>query len=120
MITRDFVMRQIEQIVQALGVVLGLKRDGLFVQAEVRLHEALALATDGADLVGLDREATLALAHAEGAFAPMKAVALADLLRESSREDAPQQARWLYEAAMEAGEAVPFDVAARIASLPSS
>ena len=119
MITRDFLLREIETVVQVLGVVLGLRRDGHAAEAEARIAAAIAEASGVTDVSALDRDQTVALADHLGAFHPLKAVALADLLRESDRPGAGQQALWLYRAAMDSGEAVPFDLAARIASLPS-
>ena len=120
MIERDFLLRQIQQAIQALAAVLLSKRNGT-PEAQVALAEGLQMVTgmDAARLARLSREATLELARDEGAFSPEMAVAVADLLRESGDDALRARARWLYEAVLAAGEVAPLDIHERIAALPA-
>jgi len=122
MIERDFVLRQIHQLVQVLQAVLFYRRTQEHDRAQEALAEGLAQAL-GTELVlvrGLAREEVLALCTAGGVFSGEKAVAVADLLREDRTSAGRQRALWLYEAALTAGSAVPFDVHERIAALRAS
>lgn len=112
MITRDYILRQIRQLVQALSLVLFHRREREFDLAqnvlENTLVEALGLPLD--QILALDREALIALCTRDGALYGDLAVAIADLLRQADRAEADERARWLYRAALEAGAAVPMDV----------
>lgn len=119
MIERDFLLRQIQQAIQVLAQVLLQKRDGT-PEWRASLADGIRLVT-GADpsrLAALSHEEVLGLARDEEAFSPEKAVALADLFREADERALRVRARWLYEAAYEAGGPVPHDVLERIAALP--
>lgn len=122
MISRDFLLRQIEQLTQVLAVVLVHKRAGRHDEAQITLDEALTAATDlePEALRRLDHPAVLALCSTGGPFSPDKAVALADLLYEDRSAAGRQRALWLYDAALETGGAVPLDIHERIASLQSA
>jgi hypothetical protein len=118
-ITRDFILRQIQQLAQVLAVVLVRKRTEDEAGAQATLAEGLEAAT-GVSLEKLrtmDRDALLALCEREGVFSAEWAVALADLLAEDEVPASWERAAWLYEAALAAGGPVPFDVDARIAAL---
>ena len=119
MITRDFLLRQIHQLVQALATVFFHKRAEQYGQAQEVLTEAveetLGLPLD--QLRQLPREDVLALCATGSAFSPEKAVALADLLREDEAAAGRERALWLYEAALDSGGTVPFDVHERMAAL---
>ena len=119
MITRDFLLRQIHQLVQALAVVLFHKKGARYEQAQEVLSEAVKETLDVRleTLRKLPREEVLALCATGEALSSEKAVALADLLREDETDAGRERARWLYEAALEAGGTVPFDVHERIAAL---
>lgn len=116
MIQRDFLLREVARLAQALALVLFHKRTGHADEAQDALGVALREVTGQAvdDLRGLDRAAVLALCDTPGGFSPERAVALADLLREDAEVDGRQRAAWLYEAALAAGAPVPFDVAVRV------
>lgn len=118
MFNQDYVMRQIQQLARVLAQVLVQKQldePG----AEAVLAEGLESAT-GISL-GTLREASHAeivkLCGPSGALSGEIAVAVADLLREDASAAGRQRALWLYEAALDAGEAVPFDVHDRIDAL---
>ena len=122
MITRDFLLRQIHQLVQALAVVLFHKKAAQYDQAQEALTEAVEETLDVRldQLRRLPRDEVLALCTTGDAFSPEKAVALADLLREDDTAAGRERALWLYEAALEAGGTVPFDIHERIAALRPS
>ena len=118
-IERDFLLRQIQQAVQVLAQVLLQKRDGT-PEWQVTLAEGIAATagTDPSRLAALGPEATLTLAHDDGTFSTEKALVLADLLRESDEQALRVRARWLYQAALDAGGTLPLDILDRIAALP--
>lgn len=120
MIQRDFIMRQLAQMVQVLAAVLGRRREGDIEGAQQALAEGLTGAT-GLDLAAyraMSRAEIEALASEDGWASAEKAVGLADLLREDRDPAGRLRARWLYEHAVRVGGPVPFDVADRIAALP--
>ena len=119
MITRDHLLRQIEQLVQVLAVVLFHKRAGQSEAARQALEAGIKLATetDLAALRRLERGALLALCEHGGVFSSEHALALADLLREDAAAASRERARWLYEAVRDAGELAPLDLDERIADL---
>ncbi len=120
MITRDYLMRQIQQLVQALSLVLFHRREQAHEMAQTILENALA------DVTGLSLEriralgfgALRALCSPDGKLSGELAVGIADLLREDDDPGSRARARWLYEAALESGGTVPADVHDRIAALP--
>ena len=122
MITRDFLLRQIHQLVQALAVVLFHKKAAQYDQAQEALTEAVEEALDVRfeELRQLPRDEVLALCATGGTLSSEKAVALADLLREDETEAGRERALWLYEAALDSGGTVPFDIHERIAALRPS
>lgn len=122
MISRDFILRQVEQLTQALAVVLFHKRAGRHDEAQAALDEALASVTElePEALRQLDRTALLAQCSAGDALVPDKAIAVADLLYEDETAEGHQRALWLYDAVLEAGGAVPLDIHERLASLRAS
>jgi hypothetical protein len=120
MFTRDYILRQVQQLIQALSLVLVHKRAGSAEQAADMLGEALGAITGlSLDRIrGLDRSALLELCTRDGRFQPDFAVAVADLLREDDRAASHARARFLYETALQSGGAMPLDIQERIAELP--
>ena len=122
MIERDFLMRQIQQAIQALAQVLLQKQDGDPAGAYASLAEGIDAVTG----VPLDRlrqrplAGVMEAASDDGAFSPEKALVLAQLLAEDDAPASRVRARWLYEALLGAGGAVPLDIRARIAALPEA
>lgn len=127
MITRDFILRQIHQLGQALAQIMFLRRQQRNAEAEEAMEAALQDAT-GLDLARIRHTSLddlLTLCTTESGLVADKAAMLADLLREdallceargafddgvASRE----RAGWLYAAARRAGGAVPFDQIAQL------
>ena len=103
MFTRDYIMRQIHQLIQVLLQVLFQKQRQEPEEARAILNEGLRTAFD-LDLDGLcalRQTEVIALVSPSGAFHPALAVALADLLREEVTFEAAERAFWLYEAAID-------------------
>ncbi len=129
MITRDFLLRQIHQFVQALARVLFLRSARQYEQALREIDETLRSLPDLDILLqpGLNREEVEGLCAAESDLAAEKALALADLLREraflldeqgKAAKPSFQYALWLYEIALSSpNAAVPLDIYERIAAL---
>ena len=119
MFSKDYLVRQLQQFVQALAMVLLNKRQGQAAMAQSIIHntmmDVLGLSLD--QVRDLDREALVSLVSAEGTLRPDVAIAAADLLAEDERPEGRLRAAWLYEAALQAGAAVPHDVHDRIAHL---
>lgn len=119
MFSRDYLLRQIQQFVQAIALVLLRKKAGQAEVAQSIIHntlmDVLGLSLD--QVRDLDREALLALVSPGGALRHDLAVAAADLLAEDESADGRLRAAWLYEAVLEDGGPVPFDVHERIEEL---
>ncbi len=128
MIQRDFVLRQIQQLVQVLTRVLKLKHEGLgedvFSVVDTALQDTLGMGVkDITDLPGPD---VVALCKENGQLHAQKALVVAELIEATFDEDAigqtvlvgrMQSVLALYEALVNSGEAVPFDIYDRIAHL---
>lgn len=121
MITRDYLMRQIQQLIQALSLVLFHRREHAHELSQTILENTLT------DVTGLsierlrtvDADALLALCSPNGQLSGDLAIGIADLLREDVDPGSHVRARWLYEAALESGSTVPADIHDRIAALPT-
>jgi hypothetical protein len=122
MIERDFVLRQIHQLVQALARVLGQKRAGEFDALAQSIDETLAavFGVRSDDVRGRSREEVRRLCDSGGEFSPELAIALADLLRHDASRSGRIRALWLYEEALASGGAVPMDIYDRISALRDS
>lgn len=108
---RDFLMRQIQQLVQVLLQVLTKRRLGDYEEAQTILDEGLQ-ATFGEDLnalLAMDQSTFMELCSPSNAFHAGLAVALADLLREEDSDAALDRAEWLYLASIETGAALSLE-----------
>ncbi|MDE2996934.1 MAG: hypothetical protein OXT73_09400 [Bacteroidota bacterium] len=105
---RDFLMRQIQQLIQVLMQVLFKKQEGQHEEARTILSEGLVanFDTDLDALLAMDQSAFMELCSPSNAFHAGLAVALADLLREEPTAAAAERAYWLYEASLEKGAAL--------------
>lgn len=128
LITRDYLLRQIHQLIKALERALFLRSNQAEVEARQTIDEALSGVPGPGSLLlpGLSREQVLEHCTSEDGLQPGYAVALADLLwhRTQLELDPDRQAsmahyaRWLYEAAAGVpGVALPMDLAGRLADL---
>lgn len=119
MITRDFLLRELQQFIQILAVVLFHKKQHAPEAAQDALAEGVRTITSLPleTLRAMDRDAVRDLAAYDGLFEAERAVALADLLAEDAHPDGRLRAAWLYEMAVEAGGPYPFDVHERITAL---
>ncbi len=122
MFSQDFILRQVQQLTQALAVVLFHKQAGQDDEAQAALDESIeeALGIEPEALRRIDLPALLALCSASGSLLPDHALAVADLLQEDETASGRERALWLYEAVLEAGGAVPLDIYERLASLRAS
>ena len=105
---RDFLMRQIQQLVQVLMQVLLKKKQGAHEEARNILSEGLeeTFQNDLDTLLAMDRDSFMTLCSPSNAFHAGLAVALADLLREEGSPEGGERAYWLYEASIEQGAAL--------------
>ena len=119
--SKDYVVRQIDQLVRALATILG-KRDA-WSSAEVERVVADAVeATTHWDLDRLraaPRKDVIGLCLRDGEFQSGLAVALAELLALGADSESRTRALWLYEEAVRAGGTVPYDIADRLERLRS-
>ena len=119
MIEKDYILRQVHQLVQALVAVLFNKKAGRQELAEGHLTQALrqVFKRDLDQLRAISRSEIIDLCSPGGALSGGLALALADLLREDGAPESHERAVWLCEAALESGDLVPLDVHQRIEAL---
>ncbi|MGB3542261.1 hypothetical protein [Rubrivirga sp.] len=119
MFQQDFLIRQAQQLAAVLAQVLFRKRTGEVEQAQSVLEAEIArvFGTDLEGVRGLDRRRLRELCTSGERLAGEVGVAVAALLSEDEGAEGRRRALWLYEIALEAGDAVPFDVHDRIDAL---
>ena len=119
MFQQDHILRQVQQLAEVLARALFHKQAEQPDQARDVVSDGLAsvLGLDLGALCKLSQADVLALCAPGGVLSGDKAVAVADVLREAPAAAAARRALWLYEAALGSGEAVPFDVHARMRDL---
>ena len=122
MTQQDYILRHVQQLAQVLAQVLFRKRTGEVEDAQTCLAEGLerALGLGLPAFRRLRRDEVLTLCAPGGVLAGETSVALAALLSEDAAADGRERALWLFEWALASGEAVPFDVHDRVASLRAS
>ncbi|GMQ82122.1 MAG: hypothetical protein BMS9Abin05_1565 [Rhodothermia bacterium] len=132
MITRDYILRQVQQMVEALAQV-SLKRQA----QEYHIAQDI-LAQTIQEITGTDSERVrnmsigelLRVCRLDTEFSSDKAVGLADLLREDGfvqdalgnqevAKESWKRSIWLYEAVSESGGIVPIDLDYRLTQLYS-
>lgn len=128
MITRDYILRQIQQLVQALARVMMLRSTQQDEEAMIEVDRALNELPELGVLIrsDLNRDDVLTTCGTGNNFNPEKALAVADLLVEKAElvEDGVLRMRnlryalWLYEAALATpAVAIPMDLYDRISWL---
>lgn len=130
MIQKDFVLRQIQQLVQVLVQVIQRKDEGREAEALALLDQSLLESLDMKidDLLVLEKPALLALCSSEGRLSADLALVLAELLEErgymlekseptATAQQCFRRALDLYEAIVATATAVPIDVYERISRL---
>lgn len=119
MIQKDIILRQVQQLTQALAMILFNKKERRPDLAEDHLTQALrsVFGRDRDELVVLEREELVALCSPGDVFSAELALALADLLREDGAPESHERAVWLYETCLSSGNLVPLDIHERIAAL---
>lgn len=110
MFTRDYVMRQIQQLSQVLALVLFKKRENPEVETAGIVSEGLreTLGVSLEEVLAMDETKIITLCSENGHFSPELAVSIADLLVEDRSELAQQRSFWLYTEAARAGGALPI------------
>ena len=95
MIQRDVLLRQVQQLAQALAMMLFNKKERRPDLAEDSLTQALrqVFGRDRDELVAMDREDILALCSPGNVYSADLALALADLLREDGAPEKPRTRR---------------------------
>lgn len=130
MITRDYILRQVQQMVAALAQVV-LKRDAEeYHLAKDIVSRSIQEITDSAlDKVRrMSEEELTDICSQQGVFYSEKAIALADLLREDgflqdstgnydAATDSWTRSVWLYEKASGSGGIVPINLQDRLDEL---
>lgn len=121
MITRDFILRQIQQLVQVLARVMMLRSARQEETALQEIDRALS-EISGMDVLlhpGLHREDVLATCGTGNDFNPEKALVLADVLvekaellrEEEGRRQYLQYAQWLFQGVLSnESTAIPLDI----------
>ncbi len=119
MIEKDVILRQVQQLAQALAAILFNKQERRAELAEDQMTLALrdVFDRDLDQLCALTQAEIIELCSPGGVFSSELALALADLLREAGSPESRERAAWLYEAAVEAGELMPMDIHERIEAL---
>ena len=110
MFTRDYIMRQIQQLSQVLALVLFKKRENPEVEIDEIISKGLsdALGVSLEEVLAMDEAEITALCHQNGILSPELAVSLADLLMEDPTDIALQRSFWLYSAALREGGTLPM------------
>ena len=133
MIQRDYILRQIQQLIQVLARVMELRVEGSLEEAHSHIEEALSSIWDlhRDDLVRLSPDEIRELCIVEGQFHTQFAVALADLLNEDGAifedqgkffhaKESYVQARAFNEMVLALGNEIPFDIYDRITDLDAA
>ena len=123
MVERDFILRQVQQLAQALAQVLLLRQANKTTEAQQVLADGLegTLGLTLKELRHLSRAELLTMCTPGGVFSGESSVAAADLLREDEAAAGRERALWLYESALTSADtAVPFDIYQRIETLRAS
>jgi hypothetical protein len=118
-IQKDVILRQVQQLAQALAMILFNKKERRPDLAEDSMTRALrdVFGSDLADLQTFTREEIVALCSPGDVWSAELALALADLLREDDAPESHERSAWLYETALAAGDLVPMDIHDRIEAL---
>jgi hypothetical protein len=117
--SKDYIVRQINQLVQALSTVLGRRGSATEAEIERILSDSIESATeyDLSRLRQAGRDDVMAICSPNSAFRAELAVTLADLLALDSDRRSRERAIWLYEAAAQSGGVLPHDITERIEAL---
>lgn len=119
MFSKDYLVRQLQQFVQALAMVVMNKQQGQRDFAQNLIHNTMMdiMGVSLDDIRTLDDDAIRGLVSTDGVLQQDLAIAAADLLAEDESPDGRLRAAWLYEAVLKSGGMVPHDVHQRIADL---
>lgn len=132
MFQKDFVLRQIQQLVQALAQVLNLKAAGQIEDARNAISDALDehLKVDWAEFLKMSVEEKLDVCRREGELRADLMLVLAEMLEEEcdlaaiaedwdAFENSGKSSIELYQKLLEMGAPVPLDIMDRLQDLRS-
>lgn len=130
MFQRDYILRQIQELIQVIARIMDLRIEGAYEEAHSSLENALASIWNihRSDLVELTADQLKELCIVEGAFHTQFAVALADLLKEDGllyeeegkffhAKDSFKQSLVINKLVLAHSKEIPFDIYERISLL---
>lgn len=130
MFQRDYILRQIQELIQVIARIMDLRIEGSYEKAHSHIENALASIWNvhRNDLVELSSEQLKELCIVEGAFHTQFAIALADILKEDGviyeeegkffhARDSFAQALSINELVLSHSNEIPFDLYDRISTL---
>lgn len=133
MFQRDYILRMIQEIIQVIAQIIGLRKEGSFEEARTHIESALMTIwkIHRNDLVDLSGDKLKELCIVEGAFHTQFAIALADLLKEDGALyeeegkffhaiDSYKQSKLINELVLSMSSEIPFDIYDRIADLEAA
>ena len=130
MIQRDFILRQIQELIQVIARIIGLRIEGNYEEARSHIEQTLKSIWNvhREQLLILSSDKLLNLCEVSGTFHTEFAIALADLLIEDGhifkeQEDVDsallsyKQSLIIHEIVVSNSDAAPYDIYDRIAKL---
>ena len=133
MFQQDYILRQIQEIIQVIARIIGLREEGSYEEARSHIETALLGVWNlhRKDLLDLSEERLKELCIVEGAFHTQFAIALADLLKEDGviyeeegkffhAGESYKQARVINTLVLSMSNEIPFDIYDRIADLDAA
>lgn len=130
MFQRDYILRQIQEVIQVIARIIGLRQEGSYEEARSHIENALSenWKLHRAELIELPEDRLKELCIVEGAFHTQFAIALADLLTEDGliyeeqgkffhAQESFKQAHVINELVLSMSNEIPYDMYDRIANL---
>ena len=133
MFQQDYILRMIQEVIQVIARIIGLRQEGSYEEARSHIETALLTVwkVNRSDLIELPGEQLKELCYVEGVFHTQFAIALADLLKEDGLMyeeegkffhaiDSYKQARVINELVLSMSLEIPFDIYERIEDLDAA
>ena len=130
MFQRDFILRQIQELIQVIARIMGLRMEGNYEEARSHIEHTLQTIWNvhREELLLLSEDKLLELCHVNGVFHTEFSIALADLLAEDGHIYMEQgsknkalacykQSHILHDIVLAQSEAAPYDIYDRISKL---
>ena len=130
MFQQDYILRLIQEVIQAIARIVGLRQEGDYEEARSHIETALLTVwkIHRVKLIELSEEELKELCMVDGVFHTQFAIALADLLKEDGAIyeeegkffhaiDSFKQSRVINEFVLSMSSEIPFDIYERIADL---